>query len=242
MVKSIEAEAGIGKSRIGHQSKEEYMTRKILPRNKLNKKYTWNSESVFPSVEAWEKEINQILESVPKIKQFQGRLSESPSVLLEALTLSETLISRAQIASMYAGFNFSVDSTNQQAAGMRSKGHSMTGQVASAVAFLQPEILAIGREKLAQWLSENSNLEMYKHSFDDLFRRQTHVRSAEVEEILGLVSEPLGGASSSTGMLTNADFKFKTIKDGKGKVIEVSQENFDSELKYLPDRKARRAA
>ena len=218
------------------------MPKTVPSRSKLDRKFTWNAESVFPSNEAWEKEVNQILEDISTVKGYQGRLAESPSVLLDALTAYDKLVSRAQIALMYAGFSYAVDTTNQQAAGMNSKAQGMYGQVASAVSFLQPEILQIGNTKLDEWVSQSENLALYKHSFDDLFRRQAHVRSAEVEEILGLASDPLSGPYNSTSMLTNADFKFKPIKDSKGKVIDVVQGNYDTRLMHLADRKARKAA
>ena len=214
----------------------------IVPlRSKLNKKFTWNAESVFPSDEAWEKEVQQIIDDISTVKNFQGRLAENPSVLIEALGAAYKLISRAQTAIMYAGFSYAVDTTDQHAAGMRSKGQGMYGQVLSAVSFLQPEILAIGRQKLDEWMSQNEKLALYKHSFDDLFRKQAHVRSVEVEELLGLVSDPLQGASNSTSMLTNADFKFVPAKDSKGNLLDVTQGTI-SNLMHNPDRKARRVA
>ena len=77
---------------------------------------------------------------------------------------------------------------------------------------------------------------------DNLFRKQAHVRSGEVEEILGMVSDPLGGAFNSTSMLTNADFKFAPAKDSKGKKIEVTQGNIHTALMEHPDRKVRQSA
>jgi len=218
------------------------MANKVLLRSKLDKKFTWNAESVFPSAEAWETELRQIIEDSAKIKQFQGRLRVGTSSLFEALNEYKDLVSRAQICVMYALFSYSVDTTDQRASAMRAKAQGMYGQVLSAVSFLQPEILQIGKSKLDTWMKESSGLEMYKHSFADLFRKQAHVRSGEVEEILGMVSDPLQGASTSTSMLTNADFKFKTIKDSKGKPIDVTQGNYDTQLMHLPDRKARKAA
>ena len=215
------------------------MPAKVPLRSKLDKKFTWNAESVFPSDEAWEKEIKQILEELPTVKQFQGRLAESLPALLQALECAYQLISRAQKAVMYAGFSYAVDTTNQHAAGMRAKAQGMYGQVLSAVAFVQPEILAIGRDKLDEWMNQNPKLAAYKHSFDDLFRRQAHVRSAEVEEILGLVTDPLQGPGNSTSMLTNADFKFKPVKDSDGKVLDLTQGTI-SNLMHHPDRKVRR--
>jgi len=219
------------------------MPTQVPPRSKLDQKYTWNSKSVFPSDAAWEDEIEQILEDLLNVKQYQGRLAEGPSVLLEALEAVYELISCAQKAFMYAGFSYAVDTTNQHAAGMRGKAQSVYGQVLSAVSFVQPEILAIGRDTLDEWidLPSGKKLAMYQHSFDDLFRRQAHVRSTEVEEILGLVSDPLLGPANSTSMLTDADFKFKPVKDSNGKVLDLAQGTI-SNLMHNPDRKARRMA
>jgi len=218
------------------------MALKVLPRNKIDKKYKWNAESVYVSAEAWEKEIKQILADVGKVKEFQGRLADSTEVLLEAMRVSEDLIRRAYMAYVYASFAYSVETTNAEASGMLGKAQGLFGQVAGAVAFIQPETLTLGKEKLDEWMSQNKELAIYRHNFEDLFRQHAHVRSAEVEELLGMVSDPLQGASNSTSMLTNADFKFKSVKDGKGKVIEVTQGNYDTQLMHNPDRKVRRAA
>jgi len=214
----------------------------IPPRNKIDKKFTWNAESVFPTDEAWEKEVERIIADIPSIKKFQGRLGESAATLLKAFKTYENLLSRTYIANMYASFAYSVDTTNQKAAGMRAKASGMFGQVASAISFLQPELLQVGKAKLDEFIQQEEKLAAHKHSFEDLFRKQAHVRSAEVEEILGMTSEPFGGFYNSTSMLTNADFKFKSIKDSKGNSLDVSQGNYDTQLMGLADRKARKAA
>ncbi len=217
------------------------MAGKVLPRTKIDKKYKWNAESVYPSISAWEKEIKQILADLPKMREFQGRLGESAAVLLETLQASEDLIRRAYTAYMWASFSYSVETTNAQAGGMLGKAQGVFGQVLAATSFIQPETLTIGEDKLNEWMSANDKLAVYRHSFSDLFRQQAHVRSAEVEEVLGLVSDALGGASNSTSLLTNADFKFKPVKSG-ATTIDVTQGNYDTQLMHHADRKVRRAA
>jgi oligoendopeptidase F len=217
------------------------MLKQVPVRSKVDRKFTWNSESVFKSDKAWEKEVNQILQDISKVKAFQGRLAEGPAVLLEALSTAHNLVLRAQTSFMYGAFSYAVDTTNQQAAGMRGRAQGMYGQVLSAASYLQPEILAIGKETLNAWMSQDGKLAIYRQSFEDLFRKQAHVRSAEVEELLGLVIDPLQGPSASTSMLTNADFKFKPAKDSQGIVIDITQGTFHNIL-HNPDRKARRTA
>lgn len=217
------------------------MNKRVPIRSKVDGKFTWNAESVFKSDQAWEKEVGKILQDIPKVKAYQGCLAQGPAVLLEALYEGNNLLLRAQKVFLYAGFSYAVDTTDQKAAGQRSQAQGLYGQVISAVSFLQPEILSIGKETLDQWMMQDEKLAIYRHSFEDLFRKQTHVRSAEVEELLGLVIDPLQGPGSSTNMLTNADFKFKPVKDRAGNLLELTQGTYHNILHH-PDRKARRIA
>ncbi|CAG0958291.1 oligoendopeptidase F [Anaerolineales bacterium] len=218
------------------------MPKSIPPRSKVDKKYTWNAESVFSSDEAWEKEVGKIIADIPSVKNFQRRLGESAATLLEAFKAFEALIARLYVANTYATFLYAVDTTDQHAAGMRDKASGLFGQVLSAVSFFQPELLEVGKAKLDEFMAREEKLSTYKHHIENLFRKQAHVRSAEVEEILGMASDAFGGFYNSTSMLTNADFKFKPVKDSKGNAFDVTQGNFDVQLMGLADRKARKAA
>src|SRR5690606_10485781 len=112
----------------------------------------------------------------------------------------------------------------------------------AATSFLNPELIQIGKEKLDAWVKENDKLAVYKQNFDDLFRQQAHVRSAEVEEILGMLADPFSGPGNSSSMLVNADFKFAPAKNSKGKKVEVTQGNYHTALMEDPDRKTRQSA
>ena len=218
------------------------MANTIPPRSKVDKKYTWNAESVFKSKKEWEAALLSVLNDIPKVKEYEGKLGQNSAVLLKGYTAIEDLILRAQTIFMYAQFSYAVDTTNQAAGEMMGKAQGMFGQVAAAVSFLNPELLKIGRKKLNAWMKENSKLAAYSHAIDDLFRQQAHVRSGEVEEILGMLADPLGGPSTSTSMLVNADFKFKPAEDSKGKKYDVTQGSFYSTLLEHPDRKVRQTA
>jgi oligoendopeptidase F len=218
------------------------MPKAIPPRSKVDKKFTWNAESVFRTPEAWEEEVEKIVADIPLVKKFQGRLGDGPATLLEAFKTYESLLARMFVANMYASFSNAVDTADQKAAGMRDKSGGVFGQVASALSFFQPELLDIGKARLDQFIQAEEKLSAYKYYIENLFRKQAHVRSAEVEEVLGMVSDPLGGFNNSTGMLTNADFKFRSIKDAAGNVLEVTQGNYDGTLMGHPDRKVRKAA
>jgi oligoendopeptidase F len=210
-------------------------------RSKVEKRQTWNAESVFKNHKTWEEEVKSILAGIEPLKKFKGRLGESPAVLLEAMATLEGLLLRAQRVFMYAGFASAVDTTDQVAAGMQSQAGGMYGQVAAAAAFVRPELLLIGRAKLNEWMKQDAKLAVYAHFFEDLFRKQDHVRSGEVEELLGMLADPFGGPAGTSSLIANADFQFAPALTRKGKKLVVTQSSVH-EILNQADRKARQTA
>jgi oligoendopeptidase F len=213
----------------------------VPPRSEIKPEHTWNAASVFPSAEAWEAELKAVLEKLPEFDKYRGHLSDGPGALAEARALFEALYQRAGKVYVYGYIAHQVDTTDQAAARMYSRGLGLYGQLVAAAAFLDPELLAIGHDKLREWMRAEPRLADMAHYVDDLFRRQAHVRSAEVEELLGLLADPFASVEATEGMLTNADFKFKPARASDGREIPVTQGNID-EILAGADREARRTA
>lgn len=199
------------------------MTTTLPTRSEVKPDYTWNAESLFPTPKDWESEVDAILASLPELKKFQGHLAESAPLLADALQTREEIMARGERAYMYAGFSYSVDTTNQDAAAMADKARSMYGQLVAAASFINPELLGIGEGTLLSWAESEPHLAVYKHFFTNLFRVRAHVRSGEVEEILGMLADPFGGPSTSSSMLTNADMQAQPGHDSEGNPIDSNE-------------------
>lgn len=106
---------------------------------------------------------------------------------------------------------------------MAGKARSMRAQLAATAAFINPELLAIGQEKLLQWTESEPRLAVYKHFLTNLFRVQRHVRTSEVEEVLGMLADPFSGPSTSSSMLINADLKAQPGHDSHGNPIDSNE-------------------
>ena len=213
----------------------------VLPRNKIDNKYKCNAESVFANPEAWEAEVKSILESLPALAKYKGHLGDNAAALADGLKAIDDISLRAYRAFVYAIFSYQVETTNQKAAAMAGKAQGMGGQVRAAVSFLDPELIALGESKLNQWMKDEPRLAIYKQYAHNLFRKQAHVRSSEVEELLGMLSEPFAGPTNSTSMLSNADFKFPQARDSKGKKHDVTHGTI-GKIFAGADRKARQTA
>ncbi|MFN8455232.1 MAG: oligoendopeptidase F [Anaerolineae bacterium] len=213
----------------------------IPPRHEIPPQYTWNAASVFASDAEWEAELQSVLNSLPELDRFRGHLGDSPATLAEANETIDRLVYRAGKVSVYAGMSHEVDTGNQAAVRMSSQAMSLMGRVRAALAFLDPELLAIGEETLRAWMASELRLAHYGHYVDNLFRRQAHVRSQEVEEVLGLLVDPFSSVSQVAGILTDSDLKFPPAHDSSGVEAPVTQGTYDTILAGS-DRAARRSA
>ncbi|NLA60727.1 MAG: oligoendopeptidase F family protein, partial [Firmicutes bacterium] len=52
---------------------------------------TWNLDDLFPSEEAWERGMAEVVDYIPKVTQYKGRLGEGPKVLLQCIEELENL-------------------------------------------------------------------------------------------------------------------------------------------------------
>jgi oligoendopeptidase F len=210
-------------------------------RSDIPAKYRWNPESVFPDTNAWQSALRSMVAELPKLKAFEGRLNQGSSFLAEALALRDDLRMRAGHVAVYAAMCHNVDTTDQSAAEMNSRAETAFAQYLAAAAFVAPEILSLGYEKVAAWADEDSDLLIYQHYFDDLFRRAEHVRSSEVEELLGLAADPLGSIANIYGVLVDADMAFEPAEDSQGEKHPITQGSV-LRLRRSSDRKLRRSA
>jgi oligoendopeptidase F len=140
---------------------------------------------------------------------------------------------------VYASMSYSVNTQDQASAAIFDRVHNLAGSVQGATAFLGPELLTLGREMLEQWMKQDPKLTVYSHYIDNLFRKSTYMRSAEVEEIMGMLASPFSGPNSIYSSLTDADFKFRPAVSANSREIPVTQSTIDAIL-HNPDREARR--
>ena len=218
------------------------MTEATVPtRNELAVEHTWNAPSVFPTVEDWEVEFKNISDSLSDLGKYQGHLSDGPATLADALDAFDDLTRRLGKVVIYAGMSHYVDTTDQEAVGRFGQAQGLYGKSLAAVAYLDPELLKIGESTLLQWVVEEPRLTIYEHYISNLFRKQLHIRSTEVEELLGLLTDPFSGARSTARMLTDAEFRFEPAVSKDGRQLPLTQGTLEK-LLTSADREARRTA
>ncbi|MBG9545693.1 oligopeptidase PepB [Cytobacillus firmus] len=204
----------------------ETTVKKLPARNEISPEDTWRLEDIFRSDDEWNKEYNEVQKLIPDAGKYQGRLGESAETLYAALQFQDHLLSRLGKLYTYAHMRYDQDTTNSFYQGLDDKIKNLYSEAASALAYIVPELLAEDEEKIAGYLKEKTELQLYKHSLEEINLQRPHVLSAEQESLLAQASEVLGASSNTFGMLNNADLEFPSIKDENGEEVEITHGRF----------------
>ena len=213
----------------------------VPPRSAIAREHTWNAESVYESRAAWAEEYKALAALVPTLEQYKGHLGDSPAALADFLSAFEGIARRVLKLFFYAAMSKEVDSGDKEAMAMTVQASGLNASLMAASAFRSPELIAIGRETLMAWTEQEARLAPYRHFFDDLFRHQAHVRSAEVEELLGMASDPFGMIDQVSSNLVSANLTFKPAVTSAGDEVQITQGTLPLLLNDA-DRELRRTA
>jgi oligoendopeptidase F len=215
---------------------------KPLPgRSSVDQRFTWNRESVFAGEAEWEEAVETILAWLPDLAEFRGHLGDSPDSLADWFDANERARRLMARVIVYSTMSYSVDVGDQAASARVDRARSVAAQLGAAASFAIPEMLAIGLPRLREWVASSPRLSHLGHYFDTLERLQGRIRSAEVEQLLSQVADPLATALSVHSVLANTDLKFAPAVGADGDLHEVAQGTIAS-LLTSPDREVRRTA
>jgi len=216
------------------------MEKNTVPmRSEIPRDQTWNAEAVFADRNVWKEGLDSLKKEMSRIDGFEGTLSRNPERLIEWFETKGDLSRKADKLGFYAYMAMAVDGDDAEATAMVGQIQTLEADFNAKTAFADPEILAMDETLLRNWLEIEKGLSPVKHTIENLIRTKPHVRSAEVEEVLGLVSEPFGSVEMTFQMLSSMDMKVSDAQGSDGKSKDITQSNIE-EIKKHTDREVRK--
>ncbi|MFC3834887.1 MULTISPECIES: oligoendopeptidase F [Deinococcus] len=211
-------------------------TVKTLPaRADAPKAQTWDIEALYATPGEWDAEADRLPAAIDALGAHAGHLGDSPAALLGYLTQADEVQLRVQRLLSYASMSASVDGRDAVAAARRDRATGLSARLGSAVAFAQPELLALPDTTLDTWLAR-PDFAAQRVRLERVRRNRPHVRSAEVEALLGAVQAPFASERGIHPALANMDLRF-----GSAGGEEITQGNVDR-LTSAGNRDVRREA
>ncbi|MDG2459769.1 MAG: oligoendopeptidase F [Luminiphilus sp.] len=192
--------------------------------------YKWDLSDMYRDALSWEADKARLLELLPEITLYKGRLSRSGTDLLEAINAiqrAEGLISNLYV---YAGLKSFEDTRVSENAGRFSEAQGLYSQFQQALSFFAPELLAMPDEQLTEFLESTPELTTYAHYLDETARMRPYTLSETEEKLLAMAADPLDKFDSVFTAIDSSDLRFGTITDEKGKEVELTASRYGAFL------------
>ncbi len=201
---------------------------------------TWDLSSLFASDSDWERALAAWEARIPAFEAFAGTLATSPEALAACLDDDLRVERDGDRLATYAHLRASEDQAAPDPQQMMGRYRHVATSFAAKASFLLPEILAIPAATLDAWL-RLPVLAPHRISLERIVRTRPHVLSEREERILAMQGTFAGTAAKVFRQLTDADMKFGTVVDGRGRRVELSNATFTTIL-LDPDGGVRRNA
>ncbi|TCN27115.1 oligoendopeptidase F [Mesobacillus foraminis] len=209
-------------------------------RNEVPIEEKWNLGDLYPDIDHWEKEYGIIEKLTESLKEYDGEITDGPSLFGYLETREEVSYLFSKLYA-YAMLSVDEDTRSTSAQSFLDKAKQLGVRISSATSFFMPYLLSLNEETLKGYIKEEDGLSYFEEDLMESFRYKPHVLMKEQEEILSQLGEALSAPSNTFGMLNNADIKFGEVTTETGEKIELTRGMY-SRLIEDEDRERRREA
>ena len=210
-------------------------------RNEIPLEHRWATEDLYPSDEAWEKELQHMIDQGKEMARYAGMVGKDAKTLLTYMKLLEDIQVRSAQLSSYAQRKGDEDTRVAAYQAMVSKFSAAFVELNTSTSFETPELLAIPEDVLEGYYAQEPELERFRRFISDKRRLMAHILSLEEEKLLASAASITRTPSDVFGMLENADMTFPAAVDAQGKEHHLTGGTFVP-LQMSPDRELRRDA
>jgi oligoendopeptidase F len=204
-------------------------------RANLAEKYKWNVADLYPSEAAWQQARETLKGRIPELAKFQGRLGESADVLFTALSTGMDVAQGLQRLNVYASMVSDQDVRDQKHIEMNDAAGRLFVDFGAVIAYVRPEILALGAEKVNGFVAADPRLKPYRMYLDEILRYAPHTLSAAEEKVTAQAGDLMDAGGSIRGVFSNAELPFPTVKLSTGEEVRLDAAAY-GKYRQLPNR------
>jgi oligoendopeptidase F len=211
----------------------------IATRSQVLENDTWDLSALFPSVQAWEKSMEELKDRIEAAPSFKGHLIAGKESFLKALAWYKETAILAESLANWAFLNYSADASDNKNVQRYSVVTQELAKLGTNMAYFDPELLLIDEETINKYQSD-PDFSDYKVYLKKSRRFKQYVLSEKEERIIALESEVGATARTTFQDLTNVDFDFGTVETKEGPK-PLTQSTFSSFM-MQEDRELRKKA
>ena len=201
-------------------------TNEVPERKDIPEEFRWNLEAIYPTFDDWQKAFDQTASKIEALKNYEGKLGEGSGVLLGFIKDDEAVSLELEKLYVFANMKSHEDLRETKPMELSGLAESLMVKYSAAVAFFEPEILALPHEYINDCIKNEHELTRYEFFFRKLLREHEHILPHEQEVLLAKAGEMRAVPENAFTLLTDADMKFPDIRDEDGNMSELTEERW----------------
>ena len=192
-----------------------------MERNQIEQKDTWQTDVIFPDMQAWEQELADVDKTYSEYdySRFLGNLADKQT-LLDCLRLSDDMSRRIEKLYVYAHMRHDEDVRVSQTTSAVARAAALASKLFACFAFVEPELTALPEERLQAFIADKDFAD-YDYRLRKVIQDKAHVLSSAEEKLLALGSDVMGGFRDVFMMLDNANLNLPKASY-KGEEMQIS--------------------
>ena len=199
----------------------------------------WNLADLYADEAAWNADYRKVEDQLKEFAKCKGQLGSSGKRLLACLDLQEDVAKRSARMYAYAGERSAEDTGDAGRQALLQKAQVLGTRISEESAFVNPEVLKLGKAKVDALVKAEKALAKYRHPLDDIVRLAPHTLDAPGESILAAFGLTQGSAGQTYRILANADMPWPTVKLADGKEVKLDQAAY-THYREVPNREDRK--
>ena len=199
----------------------------------------WNLADVYPSEQAWHDDAARLGKQISEFGSCQGHLGDSAARLRSCLDLRADIAKRAARLHLFAGEQLAEDTGSPASMQLRQQSELLGDRVRLATAFVGPELLAIGAERIGKLVAEDQGLRIHAFPLERIIRRASHTLDGAGEELVAQFGNISDTGESIYRVLSNADMPWPKVKLSSGEEIVLDQSAY-TRVREAPNRADRK--
>jgi len=201
----------------------------------------WNLGDLYASPEAWTAARNKEKAIIDGLDKYKGTLGNSADAMLAGLIAISDANKEVTRLYTYAQLKGDEDvriAPNQE---REQDGQALNTELNEKTAWLTPEILTIGADKVKAFEGQSPELaRRFTFQLDNTLRAAPHTLGVEAEGVLASAGTVLNQPDNIFSVLSNGEVPFPTVTLSDGKKIRLDQAAY-AKYRQSPNRADRKA-
>ena len=186
-----------------------------MERKNIDKKYKWNLEDIYDSINMWQIAIDNLNEEIKKIDEYKQNMILSSDKLYNFLEWYENICMQIDKIVEYASLKYCENTKDTTYQAMYQKAMSEATYISSKLSFVDSQIQKLDKKTLELYYTQYPKLKKYNQYIDDIIRMKPYTLSEDKENMLAKLSDFAMSPENIFSSFNNSDIKFKDAIDSK---------------------------